>query len=133
MFAVVFALAGCGGAASEAGTPAQPSVAPQGYPAPPQPSAAPTTLGAFGGTADGLTEEVARASRDLDALLETKKDETALGGGCVTACAALIGLRSATDRLCALAGEPDPRCVDARARVQQRSARVAAACGDCVK
>jgi hypothetical protein len=50
---------------------------------------------------------------------------------CATACQALASMRRATDHLCGLAGDADPRCSGARERVQRAGERVHSACSAC--
>ncbi len=50
---------------------------------------------------------------------------------CSTACSALASMERATTHLCDLAGGDDARCSRARARVENASARVHAACPAC--
>jgi hypothetical protein len=67
--------------------------------------------------------ELARAQADLEAAQ----------GDCAAACRALASMQHATERLCALAGEPDDRrrCEDAKKRLLAARDRVRSACGEC--
>jgi hypothetical protein len=67
--------------------------------------------------------EFARAQAELEAAQ----------GDCEAACRALASMQRATERLCALAGEPDDRrrCEDARKRLLAARDRVRSACGEC--
>lgn len=53
------------------------------------------------------------------------------GDPCATACRALASMQRSAAHLCALAGEGDGRCEDARGRVRGASARVRTACPSC--
>jgi hypothetical protein len=50
---------------------------------------------------------------------------------CATACRALASMRRASEHLCALAGDGDPRCGAARERVHRADERVREACPAC--
>lgn len=50
---------------------------------------------------------------------------------CAVACKALTSMVKSADHLCALAGEGDGRCEDARGRVRGASARVRSVCPGC--
>lgn len=50
---------------------------------------------------------------------------------CSTACRALASMERATEHLCALAGDGDPRCENARSRVRGADERVRATCPAC--
>ena len=53
------------------------------------------------------------------------------GDACDLACRALSSMRRSADRICAIAGDDDPRCTHARARVEDASSRVARASCAC--
>jgi hypothetical protein len=50
---------------------------------------------------------------------------------CTPACRALASMERAATHLCDLAGESDPRCEGARARVSRASERVRNGCPSC--
>jgi hypothetical protein len=66
-----------------------------------------------------LEDEIARAR----VALQTED--------CATACKALSSLLRAADKLCAL--DPGPRCSAARAKADDATSRVRAACPDCAQ
>jgi hypothetical protein len=53
------------------------------------------------------------------------------GSACDLACQALSSMRRSADRICAIAGESDPRCARARARVEDAVGRVSRASCAC--
>src|SRR5581483_11545959 len=53
------------------------------------------------------------------------------GGVCATACNALASMERATQRLCGISGDSDPRCLSARSRVNNATAKVQASCPAC--
>jgi len=62
------------------------------------------------------------------------KRADALGGGpCHAACRALASMRRSADRLCAISGDDEPRCGDARGRVERAEERVSAHCPACAE
>ncbi|MBI2389242.1 MAG: hypothetical protein HYV09_06465 [Deltaproteobacteria bacterium] len=73
-----------------------------------------------------------------DALAELAAAEQQLAASppCVTMCKALESMKRAADRVCDLAKDGPPsdqrRCDDARAKLEEATARVRAACPDCV-
>lgn len=63
-----------------------------------------------------------------------KRPEVAQGGDpCHAACRALASMRRATERLCALSGEDETRCGDARVRVERAEQRVQTRCPACIE
>jgi hypothetical protein len=54
--------------------------------------------------------------------------ETGGATSCSSACSALGSMTRATDHLCALTGEVDARCTDARARTRTAEAKVKTSC-----
>jgi hypothetical protein len=54
-----------------------------------------------------------------------------LGDPCLIACAALASMKRSADHVCTMAGEKEPVCDNARARVQRAEQRVLAACPAC--
>jgi len=68
-----------------------------------------------------------------DAAGESPAQQGAFGAAdrCVTACQAFASMQRAAGRLCGLAGEDDPRCERAMARVARAAELVRGACPDC--
>jgi hypothetical protein len=60
-----------------------------------------------------------------------KAPEPDAGSACDLACQALSSMRRSADRICAIAGESDPRCARARARVEDAVGRVSRASCAC--
>ncbi|MEO7096183.1 MAG: hypothetical protein ABI175_23185 [Polyangiales bacterium] len=98
-----------------------------------------TALGALVSTrasAQASAGDPAIATTMNEAWGELVEEERALAGGdCVTMCKALQSMARAAQRICALAeggAEADrQRCVDARAKVEEATKRVLAACPAC--
>ena len=71
-------------------------------------------------------EESAPAARD-----DTEARSAPAASPCTRACKALASMQRATDHLCGLSGEGDPRCTGARDRVRSATDRVRASCPPC--
>lgn len=155
VFAFAFALGGCGGDAKAPTTPGEPPASPAvaapeskaEAPAPPPPPPPPVVSSSdHGGDAASDVAAIAAAKAQIDALLGapadkgkgtgSKRAEAAAGAAgqaapCASACAALSSMTRATDHLCALAGDADARCADARAKTKSATERVHAGCPAC--
>lgn len=81
------------------------------------------------------TRQPTEAAPTLEAPSSKVEPRTATQGAhqdpCSTACRALASMERATEHLCALAGDGDPRCENARSRVRGADERVRATCPAC--
>ena len=89
---------------------------------------------ALGGGADALDEE-AEATEDEAPVVTSGESAARVSTAppCEIACKALASMRRSADRICELAGSADARCVNARRRVDEATARVARASCSCIE
>lgn len=118
--------------AAPAAEPGTTSTGAEDAPSAPPPSGgdklpAPTTMPSGAGSTMVVSPEVAKAQTNFDAASSAF---TAAGSDCAQLCKALSSMTNATERLCELAGG-DPRCSDAKTRLDAARAKVKSTCGNC--